>query len=152
MINGVRVPPNAIYLDYQATTPTDPRVVDAMMPYLVQRFGNPHSGSHLFGHEASDAVEHAREQVATLIGAEAREIVFTSGATESNNLAIKGAGRFLKSRRHKLVRRHVYGHHQRLVTSLGFPTMSVNAGVFKHPSSDLDNISRLLGKGDGNSW
>jgi len=103
MINGVRVPPDAIYLDYQATTPTDPRVVDAMMPYLVQRFGNPHSGSHLFGHEASDAVEHARAQVATLIGAEAREIVFTSGATESNNLAIKGAGRFLKSRRRKLV-------------------------------------------------
>jgi cysteine desulfurase len=103
MINGVRVPPDAIYLDYQATTPTDPRVVEAMMPYLVQRFGNPHSGSHLFGHEASDAVEHARGQVAALIGAEAREIVFTSGATESNNLAIKGAGRFLKSRRHKLV-------------------------------------------------
>ncbi|MDB5362577.1 MAG: cysteine desulfurase IscS [Rhodospirillales bacterium] len=103
MTNGARVPPDAIYLDYQATTPTDPRVVDAMMPYLVQRFGNPHSGSHPFGQEASDAVERAREQVAALIGAEAREIVFTSGATESNNLAIKGAARFLKSRRHKLV-------------------------------------------------
>lgn len=103
MTNGARVPPDAIYLDYQATTPTDPRVVDAMMPYLVQRFGNPHSGSHPFGQEASDAVERAREQVAALIGAEAREIVFTSGATESNNLAIKGAARFLKPRRRKLV-------------------------------------------------
>jgi len=103
MTNGARVPPDAIYLDYQATTPTDPRVVEAMMPYLVQRFGNPHSGAHAFGQEASDAVERARGQVAALIGAEAREIVFTSGATESNNLAIKGAGRFLKARRNKLV-------------------------------------------------
>ena len=101
--DGVRVPPDAIYLDYQATTPTDPRVVEAMMPYLVQRFGNPHSDAHVFGQEASDAVERAREQVAALIGAEAREIVFTSGATESNNLAIKGASRFLKARRDKLV-------------------------------------------------
>lgn len=103
MTNGARVPPGAIYLDYQATTPTDPRVVEAMMPYLVQRFGNPHSGAHVFGQEAADAVERAREQVAALIGAEAREIVFTSGATESNNLAIKGAARFLKARRNKLV-------------------------------------------------
>jgi cysteine desulfurase len=103
MNDEVPVPADAIYLDYQATTPTDPRVVDAMMPYLVQRFGNPHSGSHGFGQEAADAVERARGQVAALIGAEAREIVFTSGATESNNLAIKGAGRFLKPRRNKLV-------------------------------------------------
>ncbi|GGF32078.1 cysteine desulfurase IscS [Aliidongia dinghuensis] len=103
MTNGARVPEDAIYLDYQSTTPTDPRVVEAMMPYLVQRFGNPHSGTHAFGHEAADAVERAREQVAALIGAEAREIVFTSGATESNNLAIKGAARFLKDRRPKLV-------------------------------------------------
>jgi cysteine desulfurase len=103
MSNGARVPADAIYLDYQATTPTDPRVVEAMMPYLVQRFGNPHSGSHGFGQEAADAVERAREQVAALIGAEAREIVFTSGATEANNLAIKGAARFLKPRRHRLV-------------------------------------------------
>ena len=92
-----------IYLDYQATTPTDPRVVDAMLPYLTQRFGNPHSSSHRFGREAADAVEHARGQVASLIGAEAREIVFTSGATEANNLAIKGAARFLKARRPKVV-------------------------------------------------
>ena len=103
MTDNGRVPPDAIYLDYQATTPTDPRVVDAMMPYLVQRFGNPHSTSHAFGQEAADAVEQARGQVAAVIGAEAREIVFTSGATESNNLAIKGAARFLKPRRNRLV-------------------------------------------------
>ncbi len=84
----------AVYLDYQATTPTDPRVVDAMVPWFAQSFGNPHSRSHRFGRMAEDAVEAARRQVAALIGADAREIVFTSGATESNNLAIKGAARF----------------------------------------------------------
>lgn len=88
----------AIYLDYQTTTPTDERVVDAMMPFFRERFGNPHSVSHGFGHDAEQAVEVARAQVAALIGAEAREIVFTSGATEANNLAIKGALRFHRRR------------------------------------------------------
>ncbi len=89
--DGVNTP---VYMDYQATTPTDPRVVDALLPYLHEQFGNPHSRTHGFGRAAADAVETARSQVAALIGAEAREIVFTSGATESNNLAIKGAARF----------------------------------------------------------
>ena len=92
-----------IYLDYQATTPTDPRVVEAMLPYFSERFGNPHSIQHAWGRESEDAVERARGQIAALIGAEPREIVFTSGATESNNLAIKGAARFHKARRPHLV-------------------------------------------------
>lgn len=92
-----------IYLDNQATTPTDPRVVEAMLPYFTEKFGNPHSNGHAFGWEAEDAVERAREQLAGLIDAEQREIIFTSGATESNNLAIKGAARFNKARGDHLV-------------------------------------------------
>jgi len=86
-----------IYLDYQATTPCDPAVVAAMLPFFTEHFGNPHSTGHLPGAIAADAVERARGQVAALIGAEAREIVFTSGATEANNLAIKGAVRHLRA-------------------------------------------------------
>jgi cysteine desulfurase len=88
-----------VYLDYQATTPTDPRVVAAILPYFTEKFGNPHSTGHRFGREAAEAVERARGDVAALIGAESREIVFTSGATESNNAAIKGAVRFLRDER-----------------------------------------------------
>jgi len=87
-----------IYMDYGATTPVDPRVVDAMIPWLREHFGNPASRSHAWGWEAEAAVEKAREQVAALIGADPREIVWTSGATESNNLALKGAAHFYKSR------------------------------------------------------
>ncbi|MFV0430816.1 MAG: IscS subfamily cysteine desulfurase [Alphaproteobacteria bacterium] len=84
----------SIYFDYQATTPTDPRVVKEMQPYFFEKFGNPHSRSHAYGWEAEEAVEKAREQVASVIGASSKEIVFTSGATESNNLALKGLAKF----------------------------------------------------------
>ena len=83
-----------LYFDYQATTPTDPRVVEAMLPYFNQQFGNPHSRSHAYGWQAEAAIDAARQQVAALIKAEAKDIIFTSGATESNNLAIKGLAHF----------------------------------------------------------
>jgi len=92
-----------IYLDYGATTPVDPRVVDAMIPWLREHFGNPASRSHAWGWEAEEAVERARTQVADLIGADPREIVWTSGATESNNLAIKGAAHFYKGKGKHLI-------------------------------------------------
>ncbi|XP_033113011.1 cysteine desulfurase, mitochondrial-like isoform X2 [Anneissia japonica] len=93
----------ALYLDQQATTPLDPRVLDAMMPYSVAYYGNPHSRTHSYGWETEDAVEKARAQVAHLIGADPREIIFTSGATESNNIAIKGVGRFYKSKKKHII-------------------------------------------------
>src|SRR6186997_3277057 len=92
-----------IYMDYGATTPVDQRVVDAMIPWLREHFGNPASRSHAWGWEAEAAVEKAREQVAALVGADPREIVWTSGATESDNLAIKGAAQFYKSKGKHLV-------------------------------------------------
>jgi cysteine desulfurase len=87
-------PNRPVYLDNQATTRCDPRVVDAMLPFFTEEYGNPHSTEHVMGRRAEDAVEHARAQVASLIGADAKEVVFTSGATEANNIAIKGAARF----------------------------------------------------------
>ncbi len=91
------LPNQPVYLDNQATTPCDPRVVQAMLPFFTERFGNPHSVEHAMGLDAEEAVEAARAQVAALIGADPREIIFTSGATESNNIAIKGAARFAAS-------------------------------------------------------
>ncbi|MEI6116281.1 MAG: IscS subfamily cysteine desulfurase [Burkholderiales bacterium] len=87
-----------IYLDYSATTPVDPRVVDKMVPWLFEHFGNPASRSHAYGWEAEEAVERARDQVAALVNADPREIIWTSGATESDNLAIKGAAGFYAER------------------------------------------------------
>lgn len=87
-----------IYMDYAATTPVDPRVADSMIPWLTERFGNPASSSHPYGWDAEEAVDQARRQVASLIGAEPREIVWTSGATEAINLALKGAAQFYQAK------------------------------------------------------
>ena len=92
-----------IYMDCHATTPVDPRVLEAMLPYFTTEFGNAASKSHAFGWRAEEAVEEAREQVARLVGATAREIVWTSGATESDNLALKGVARFHRARGRHLV-------------------------------------------------
>ena len=92
-----------IYLDYSATTPVDPRVAAKMIPYLTEKFGNPASRSHAYGWEAEAAVEEARAQVAALVNADAKDIIWTSGATESNNLAIKGAAHFYSGKGKHLV-------------------------------------------------
>jgi len=94
----VTAPHFPIYMDYSATTPIDPRVADKMIPYLREQFGNPASRSHMYGWTAEAAVEEARAHVAALVGADPREIIWTSGATESNNLALKGAANFYKTK------------------------------------------------------
>ncbi len=97
-----------IYLDNQSSTRLDPRVLDAMLPYFTEQFGNPHSASHAYGHVAAEAIERARGEVAALIGADPREVIFTSGATEANNLAIKGAAHFVRDHpRGALPRDHI---------------------------------------------
>jgi cysteine desulfurase len=92
-----------LYFDYQSTTPIDPRVLQAMLPYFSEKFGNPHSKSHQFGWDAEKGVEVARQQVANLISSNSKEIIFTSGATESNNLAIKGVAKFYGAQRKHII-------------------------------------------------
>lgn len=98
LIESLKAPHFPIYMDYSATTPIDPRVADKMIPYLREQFGNPASRSHMYGWTAEKAVEEARAQVAALVNADPREIIWTSGATEGNNLALKGAAQFYKTK------------------------------------------------------
>jgi cysteine desulfurase len=98
LIDTLKAPHFPIYMDYSATTPVDPRVADKMIPYLREQFGNPASRSHMYGWSAEKAVEEARAHVAALVNADPREIIWTSGATEGNNLAIKGAAQFYKTK------------------------------------------------------
>jgi len=100
MKSDIKLP---IYMDYQATTPMDKRVLEAMMPYFTEKFGNPHSRSHQYGWETEDAIETARKQIAALINASPKEVIFTSGATESNNLAIKGAAHFYGDKKKHII-------------------------------------------------
>jgi len=95
--------PGPSYLDMQATTPIDPRVLDAMMPYFHGKFGNPHSRSHAYGWDAEEATEKARNQIAALVGADPKEIFFTSGATESNNMAVKGVANFYGGKKKHII-------------------------------------------------
>jgi cysteine desulfurase len=102
-IKGIKLPGRPSYLDMQSTTPVDPRVLDTMLPYLVEQYGNPHSRTHFYGWESEKAVERAREHTASLVGADPKEIVFTSGATESNNTAIKGIASFYSGKKKHII-------------------------------------------------
>jgi len=102
-VSSTEVKGRPIYLDFQATTPLDPRALDAMLPYMLGKYGNPHSKTHTYGWETEKAVEVARKHIADMIGATPREIIFTSGATESNNMAIKGIGRFYKGKKSHII-------------------------------------------------
>lgn len=102
-MKGVKISGRPLYLDMQATSPVDPRVLDAMLPYYISRYGNPHSRTHLYGWESENAVESARAQVAALINASPKEIIFTSGATESNNISVKGVLHFYKDKKHHVI-------------------------------------------------
>ncbi|CAI0430630.1 unnamed protein product [Linum tenue] len=102
-MKGVKISARPLYLDMQATSPVDPRVLDAMLPYYIGRYGNPHSRTHVYGWESEQAVETARSQVAELIGASPKEIIFTSGATESNNISVKGVMKFYKEKKRHVI-------------------------------------------------
>lgn len=139
-----------LYLDCNATTPVDPLVVDTMMPWFHEQFGNPHSVNHTFGTDAAAAVEEARRSIARLVGADAREIIFTSGATESNNLAIKGAARFerrMRGRRNRVVT--VASEHKCVLESVkalaaeGFATDVLPVGT--DGMVDTERLRRALG-------
>lgn len=118
--------PTAVYLDYQSTTPVDPRVLEAMLPYNSQEFGNPHSSDHAWGWRARKEVEGARESIAALIGADSNEIIFTSGATEANNIAVLGIGRMLPKGKKRIL---VSAIEHKSVLNSAFSLINVNCTV-----------------------
>jgi selenocysteine lyase/cysteine desulfurase len=109
-IKGEAIEGVSSFLDNQSTTAMDPRVLDSMMPLLTWQYGNPHSRSHHYGWEAESKVEDARASVGEMIGADAKEIIFTSGATESNNMSIKGVARFYKAKKKHIITTQVVPH------------------------------------------
>ena len=131
--------PKPVYLDYHATTPVDPRVLEAMLPYFSENFGNPASRQHAFGWAADEAVTRARGEVASLIGATAGEVVFTSGATESNNLAIKGAAHACRERGNHIVT--VGTEHKSVLDS--FKTLEREGWQVTRLGVDADGFIRL---------
>eukprot|EP00928_Gymnodinium_smaydae_P056157 TRINITY_DN39585_c0_g1_i1.p1 TRINITY_DN39585_c0_g1~~TRINITY_DN39585_c0_g1_i1.p1 ORF type:complete len:441 (+),score=80.51 TRINITY_DN39585_c0_g1_i1:81-1403(+) len=135
------------YLDMQATTPVDPRVLDAMLPYFQYQYGNPHSRSHAYGWESEDATEKARRQLASLIGADPKEIFFTSGATESNNMAIKGIANFYGDKKKHIVttqteHKCVLASCRRLEVELGWTVTYL--GVDKDGLVDLKELEAAI--------
>ena len=132
-----------VYLDYQATTPIDPAVREAMMPFLNDLFGNPHSSDHSFGHEASSAVRHARGQVAGLVNADDDEIVFTSGATESCNLALRGIANRPANRRRNRIVTLATEHPAVLETALDLGRSGLDAVVLPVAPDGLLNLTHL---------
>ncbi|XP_067125715.1 cysteine desulfurase-like [Centruroides vittatus] len=135
-----------LYLDAQATTPLDPRVLDAMLPYLITYYGNPHSRTHAYGWESEAAMEKARKQVAQLIGGDPKEIVFTSGATESNNIAVKGVARFYGEKKKHVITTQI--EHKcvldscRALEAEGFDVTYLN--VQKSGLIDLKNLEQSM--------
>ncbi|MBY0432029.1 MAG: IscS subfamily cysteine desulfurase, partial [Rhodospirillales bacterium] len=135
-----------IYLDYQATTPCDPRVVEAMLPYFTEKFGNPHSRNHAYGWETEEATELARERIASIIKADAKEVIFTSGATESNNLALKGVAHFYKEKKDHVI--SVVTEHKCVLDSCrhleqeGFKVTYLHVG--KNGLIDLDDLREAI--------
>lgn len=138
--------PRPVYLDYHATTPVDPRVLAYMQPYFTERFGNPGSVGHAYGWEARDAVEEARAQIAAHIGASAREIVFTSGATESNNLALRGTAERARRGRHIV---SIKTEHRAVLDPLaklarrGYEVTLLDVTPAPHPQAGLLDVDRL---------
>lgn len=141
-----KTPEKPIYLDYQSTTPLDPRVFDAMKPYFLEKYGNPHSRSHVYGWETEEAIEIARKQVADLINANPKEIVFTSGATESNNMAIKGLAKFYGDKKKHIIT--VQTEHKCVLDTCrhlereGFETTYL--GVQKNGLIDLEELKAAI--------